>query len=121
MILYVISGAEGAGKTTLCRRLVGAANVWDLDAARSIWRSSPDFAVRLIDHLKTLRGIVAPRCALDGIQSLEEIKRIREALPHDQIVHFHVVNGSTEDQPTVEMIEMGIAADYAITWTKCQG
>lgn len=118
MILYIVSGADGAGKTTLCRRLVGAANVWDLEAARSVWKSSPDFIHRLLDHLRTLRNIIAPRAALDGIQSLEEVRRIKDAFPSDAIVHFHVVNGNLEEEPSEEMLQLGIEADYAINWRK---
>lgn len=116
MILYVISGALGAGKTTLARRLVGQANVWDLDGARSAWGAN--YLVRLEEHLKTLRRIAGPKIAIDNVVSVDEIAAIRKYLPLDPIVHFHVACGNHTYIPGDVEIALGNAADYALTWRK---
>ncbi len=110
MILYLVSGAEGAGKTALCRRLVGAANVWDLGALYP-----PD---HLLERLRTLRTIAAPRCALDGVPSIEVVSAIRRALPTDQVMHFHIVDNLSSKEPSLEMLELGLSADYAISFRR---
>jgi len=112
MILYAVSGAERSGKTTLCRRLVGAVNVWSAEGI-----TSTDL---LISRLRIIRAMVADRVALDGIPSLDVLEAIRVALPNDTIVHFHVTDGTDGeiDRASNELIALGIAADYSINWKR---
>lgn len=115
MIVYVISGGPRSGKSTLARRLGGPLGVWDMFTARHFHRDA--FLPILRDRLLESRRILSPRIVLDGIETAQELAAIREMLPHDEIVHYHISStDSSIPEPTDEMLNLGLMADYAVSW-----
>lgn len=121
MLIYCISGGAKSGKTTLAHRLTGRlpGTVWDLRRARE---SALDFYANLEMRLRQVRALgLIPRLSLDGIDSLEEVQFLREKFPADTIIHWHVVNGNIEDEPTMEQLKLALQSDYAVNWRKIHG
>ena len=121
MLIYAISGAPRSGKTTLAYRLVGRVHgsVWDLAKARLAYL---DYYANLEMRLRQARATgLLSRIALDGIDTLDEIRFLREKFPMDTIVHWHVVDGAIDDIPSEEGLRLALQADYGLTWRRLHG
>jgi hypothetical protein len=116
MLVYLVSGSPGSGRTLLSRRLVGKDNVWDLERGRT--QQPTTYLDVLINALLSLQ---VTRMAIDGLATPEELRVFRDLLHKDEVTHFHVVNGNQEIEQGTDMRTLATLADYAVEWRRYHG
>jgi hypothetical protein len=108
MRIYAISGAPGAGKSYLARKLVPQPNVWSLGAP--LKAIDYDWLARVF---KT-RPLGMDRIAFDDVSALEQVQALREKFP-GEVTHLHVAR-RVWDQMDENELRLALAADYAVSW-----